>query len=156
MSAPTAADQTADHAADQAAAQAAGTRLRGEAALLAELQARRTPGVTARAYLESVRAELYQRHLAGASGTEIVIASTQAMDDLIKALFRYADDEHARKRTLPRLNQRLAIVARGGYGRAELNVAVGYRPGFSPRLEAGAVPRDRGRNHSQCALGCRA
>ena len=117
MSAPIAAGQTADQAATPAA-----TPLRGEAALLAELQAHRTPGVTTRAYLESVRAELYQRHLAGASGTEIVTASTQAMDDLIKALFRYADEEHERKRGLPRLNQRLAIVARGGYGRAELNV----------------------------------
>ncbi len=114
MSAPPAADQTA--------APAAQTKLRGEAALLAELQAHRTPGVTARAYLESVRAELYQRHLAGASGTEIVTASTQAMDDLVRALFRYADEEHGRKWRLPRLNQRLAIVARGGYGRAELNV----------------------------------
>jgi len=118
VSAPTA----ADHIADQAAALATGTPVRGEAALLAELQARRTPGVTARAYLESVRAELYQRHLAGASGTDIVTALTQATDDLIKALFRYADEEHGRKRALPRLNQRLAIVARGGYGRAELNV----------------------------------
>jgi len=109
--------------ADQTGAPAIATGLRGEAALSAELQARRTPGATARAYLESVRAELFQRHLAGASGTEIVAALTQAMDDLIRALFRYADDEHGRnKLRLPRLNQRVAIIARGGYGRGELNI----------------------------------
>jgi [protein-PII] uridylyltransferase len=96
--------------------------LRGEAALLAEFRDRGQPGVTARVYLESIRAELYQRHLAGASGTEIVVAWTQAMDDLVRALFHYADDGSGGVRRLPRLNQRVAIVARGGYGRGELNV----------------------------------
>jgi len=34
--------------------------------------ASKTPGINARAYLESVRAELAERHFAGASGSEIV------------------------------------------------------------------------------------
>src|SRR6202030_483050 len=77
------------------------------------------PGLNARAYLESIRAELRERHFAGASGSEIVAAMTSAMDDLLRALFHYADAEHARRS--PKLNQKLAVVARGGYGRGELN-----------------------------------
>ena len=37
----------------------------------------------------------------------------------MRALFRYADAEHARHYT--KLHQKLCVVARGGYGRAELN-----------------------------------
>ena len=44
---------------------------------------------------------------------------TAAMDDLLRALFHYADAEHGRRFT--KLNQKLAVVARGGYGRGELN-----------------------------------
>ena len=44
---------------------------------------------------------------------------TSAMDDLLRALFHYADAEHARRS--PKLNQKIAVVARGGYGRGELN-----------------------------------
>jgi len=92
---------------------------RGEHALLAQFVASKTPGVNARAYLESIRAELRERHFAGASGSEIVAAMTSAMDDLLRALFHYADAEHARRS--PKLNQKIAVVARGGYGRGELN-----------------------------------
>ena len=92
---------------------------RGADALLAQFVASKTPGVIARAYLESVRAELAERHFAGASGSEIVTAMTAAMDDLLRALFHYADAEHARR--APKLNQRITVVARGGYGRGELN-----------------------------------
>ena len=44
---------------------------------------------------------------------------TAAMDDLLRALFHYADAEHGRRS--PKLNQKIAVVARGGYGRGELN-----------------------------------
>jgi [protein-PII] uridylyltransferase len=87
--------------------------------LFAEFSAKRAAGTLAREFLEANRAELYERHLAGAGGTEIVRDFTTAVDRLVRALFRFAEEEHGRR--MPRLNQRLAIVARGGYGRAELN-----------------------------------
>jgi [protein-PII] uridylyltransferase len=93
--------------------------VRGEDAILAQFVASKKPGAVARAYLDSIRAELAERHFAGASGGEIVAAMTAAMDDMIRALFRYADAEHARRS--PKLNQKITVVARGGYGRGELN-----------------------------------
>jgi [protein-PII] uridylyltransferase len=93
--------------------------IRGEAALLEDFEHNRRPGITARTYLDSIREELRERHMAGASGSEIVGAMTAATDDLLRALFRYAEAEYTRRN--PKLNQRLAIVARGGYGRSELN-----------------------------------
>ncbi|HEY6419242.1 MAG TPA: nucleotidyltransferase domain-containing protein, partial [Candidatus Binataceae bacterium] len=92
---------------------------RGEDALLREFERSRTPGKTARAYLDMMREELAERHFAGASGSEIVQGCTLAMDDLMRALYRYADAEHSRR--IPKLNQRISIAARGGYGRSELN-----------------------------------
>ncbi|HYL58358.1 MAG TPA: [protein-PII] uridylyltransferase [Candidatus Acidoferrales bacterium] len=92
---------------------------RGADALFAQFSSSKSPGADARAYLESVRGELAERHFAGASGSEIVGAMTAAMDDLLRALFRYADAEHGRR--IPKLNQKLTVVARGGYGRGELN-----------------------------------
>jgi [protein-PII] uridylyltransferase len=92
---------------------------RGEEALLAAIQGSHQAGAVARAYLESVREELSERHFAGARGSEIVTALTGALDDLMRALYRYADAEHARR--FSRLHQRIAVIARGGYGRAELN-----------------------------------
>ncbi len=92
---------------------------RGEDNLFRQIQSTRAAGAVARAYLESVREELAKIHLAGASGGEIVRMFTAAMDDLMRALFRHADAEHGRR--FPKLNQRIAIVARGGYGRLELN-----------------------------------
>jgi [protein-PII] uridylyltransferase len=92
---------------------------RGEEALVEQFESTRKPGEIARGYLESVRDELKQLHMAGASGSEVVRLFTSAVDDLLRALFRYADAEHGRR--FPKLHQRIAIVARGGYGRAELN-----------------------------------
>jgi len=92
---------------------------RGEDFLLREFEATRTPGPTSRAYITSVREELAEIHFKGASGGEIVRLYTAAMDDLLRALYRYADAEHGRR--FPKLHQRIAIVARGGYGRSELN-----------------------------------
>jgi [protein-PII] uridylyltransferase len=96
-----------------------GSSPRGQDALLAQFVASKTPGIIARAYLQSVRAELAERHFAGASGSEITAALTSAMDDLLRALFYYADAQHNQR--APKLNQKLAVVARGGYGRGELN-----------------------------------
>jgi len=91
----------------------------GRAELAAEFERTRKPGVIARAHLETARTVLFERHLGGAGGLEIVRALTAAVDDLMRALFTWADAEHGHR--FSRLNQRLAIVARGGYGRRELN-----------------------------------
>jgi [protein-PII] uridylyltransferase len=93
---------------------------RSTAALLAALgSAPAGAGAIAREYLDEVRAELLRRHLAGAGGREIVRELTAAVDRLIGALFLHADTVHARR--FSRLNQRLVVTARGGYGRRELN-----------------------------------
>jgi [protein-PII] uridylyltransferase len=98
---------------------AATVSLPDEAALMAEFESGRPVGQSARQYVQQVRDELKRRHLAGASGTAIVQELTAAADRLLRALYRWADAERGRR--YPRLHQSLAIVARGGYGRGELN-----------------------------------
>jgi [protein-PII] uridylyltransferase len=93
---------------------------RDETALIADFSRVGSAGAVAREFLDQVRAELYRRHLAGASGFEIVRDLTAATDRLLRALFHYADAAHTRRR-FSRLNQRLTVIARGGYGRGELN-----------------------------------
>ena len=93
--------------------------VRGATGLLAEMERTKAPGAVARTHLETARAALRERQFAGAGGIEIVRAFTAAVDDLMRALYRYADAEHGQR--FSRLNQRIAIVARGGYGRMELN-----------------------------------
>jgi len=90
-----------------------------EAAIVEELQRGTRAGDFAREYVDGVRTALFQRHLAGAGGLEIVHDFSAAMDRLLQAIYRYADGNHAKR--FSRLNQRLTVVARGGYGRAELN-----------------------------------
>jgi [protein-PII] uridylyltransferase len=102
-----------------AAEPTAWSQIPDEAALVEEFDGTRAPGPIARAYLEAVRESLMERHRAGAGGTEIVREFTAAADRLLRALFRFAEAEHGRR--FPRLSRRLAIVARGGYGRGELN-----------------------------------
>jgi [protein-PII] uridylyltransferase len=92
---------------------------RREATLLAEMRRTHLPGAVGREHLDALRAELFERHQAGAGGIEIVEAYTSAVDDLIRALYHFADATHGRR--FPRLNQRVTVIARGGYGRAELN-----------------------------------
>jgi [protein-PII] uridylyltransferase len=87
--------------------------------LLQEFQQTRKPAEAARSYLDGVRQALKVRHFAGASGSEIVGELTAAVDRVVRALFVYAAAEHDRR--FSKLNQRLAVLARGGYGRAELN-----------------------------------
>ncbi|HTY55081.1 MAG TPA: [protein-PII] uridylyltransferase [Candidatus Binataceae bacterium] len=87
--------------------------------LASEFESGRSLGQTSREYLHRVREVLKRRHLAGASGTAIVTELTAATDHLLRALYQWADAERGRR--YPRLNQCVAIVARGGYGRGELN-----------------------------------
>ncbi len=90
-----------------------------EQKLLAEFRNSRKPGEVTRKFLDSTRRRLKERHFAGASGGEIVSELTAAVDQVVRALYEYAAAEHNRR--LTKLHQRLAVLARGGYGRGELN-----------------------------------
>jgi [protein-PII] uridylyltransferase len=92
---------------------------RDEDSLYAEFKSGERPGQAVRAWLIAVRQELARRHLAGAGGMEIVREYTGCIDRMVRALYRYAEHHHSRR--FSRLNQRLAVIARGGYGRGELN-----------------------------------
>lgn len=92
---------------------------RNQAALVADFCRAGSAGLIAREFLGQVRERLFERHRAGAGGFEIVTAYTAAMDCLIRAIYEFADISQGRK--FPRLNQRLTVIARGGYGRAELS-----------------------------------
>ncbi len=87
--------------------------------LFERMEASRQPGAIASEFWADVKGALRERHFAGATGTEIVRELTAAADRLLQALFRYADAEYRRR--MPRLHGSLSVVARGGYGRAELN-----------------------------------
>src|ERR1700719_2411550 len=84
----------------------------GEARILEQLLSTRKPGEVTKRYLDQARGILKERHFAGASGAEIVRDLTAAVDDVIRALYSYAVVEHDRR--FSRLNQRLAVLARGG------------------------------------------
>jgi [protein-PII] uridylyltransferase len=100
-------------------ATAAGSLAREENSLYAEFQSGGRPGPAARVWLDAVREELARRHFSGASGMEIVREYTGCVDRMVRALYRYAEHHHSRR--FSRLNQRLVVIARGGYGRGELN-----------------------------------
>ena len=76
-------------------------------------------GPIARDYLARVRAEVRERHDAGAGGLELVAAYTDAIDRLVRFLFVNASTHFLSR--FPRLNQQCVAVAQGGYGRGELN-----------------------------------
>lgn len=76
-------------------------------------------GQGARQFLEETRERLFAWHRAGASGTEVVRVYTRAMDHLVCTLFDTAVQEAQGR--FGRLEQRCALLAQGGYGRAELN-----------------------------------
>jgi [protein-PII] uridylyltransferase len=76
-------------------------------------------GQAAREYLEAARERLFAWHVAGASGTAVVQAFTAAVDALVHTLFQASVEEASQR--FAQLDQRFALVAQGGYGRAELN-----------------------------------
>jgi [protein-PII] uridylyltransferase len=90
-----------------------------EAQLLKDFRETRKPGQIIAKQLKELREQLKHRHFAGASGSEIVRELTASVDNVLRALFVYAVGEHDRR--FSKLNQRLAVLARGGYGRGELN-----------------------------------
>jgi [protein-PII] uridylyltransferase len=94
-------------------------KVRDEAELIAAMESGERPGAIARDHFKAVREALFARHLAGAGGLEIAHSLTASADALMRALYRYADDHEGQR--FSRLNQRLVVIARGGYGRSELN-----------------------------------
>lgn len=70
-------------------------------------------------YRSCVLSELEKRHTAGDNGPDIVTFHTRLIDRLICYLFAAANQLYARRN--PRLHQRCAVFAQGGYGRGELN-----------------------------------
>src|SRR5262249_13943477 len=65
-----------------------------------------------RAYLDAAHERLRQAHFAGAPGDETARGWALAADEVVRALFRAALDSHP--------GPPIALVAVGGYGRAEL------------------------------------
>ncbi len=108
-----------DSGVEAAVPAAASAFARDEDSLYAEFESGGRPGQASRAWLDAVREELARRHFAGAGGMEIVREYTGCIDRMVRALYRYADHHHSRR--FSRLNQRLVVIARGGYGRGELN-----------------------------------
>ncbi|HEY7163571.1 MAG TPA: [protein-PII] uridylyltransferase [Candidatus Binatia bacterium] len=75
----------------------------------------------ARAYLQKARELLFEKHRAGAGGLEIVAAFTTVMDHLIRYLFTTVSADLLPQSGGRPHSERCAVVAQGGYGRAELN-----------------------------------
>jgi [protein-PII] uridylyltransferase len=76
-------------------------------------------GRAGKEFLAAAREVLFSRHLAGASGEAIVREWTAVIDQLVRSLYEAARASYAERFTV--LDQRVALVAQGGYGRAELN-----------------------------------
>jgi [protein-PII] uridylyltransferase len=76
-------------------------------------------GRQARDYLGRARQLLFAQHQAGASGGAIVAQWTAVVDDVVQAMYAAARASYAERYTV--LDQRVALIAQGGYGRGELN-----------------------------------
>lgn len=70
-------------------------------------------------YLKKGEEILRQRRLEGASGHEIVRGYTSLIDNFLKTLYEFTDAECKRDYAQP---ASYALIALGGYGRAELNI----------------------------------
>ena len=77
-------------------------------------------GLVAKAVVQRARARLEAWNAAGASGAQIVSASTEVMDRTVSFLHAAAVADFTRRNA--RVNQKCAVLAQGGYGRGELNV----------------------------------
>ena len=76
-------------------------------------------GKNGKEFLAAARELLFARHRAGASGEAIVREWTAVIDHLVRSLYEAARASYAERFTM--LDQRVAVVAQGGYGRGELN-----------------------------------
>jgi len=73
-----------------------------------------------RDYIAAVREHLGALHDAGASGRAVNLAHAELIDPLVERLFAAGEQRYFD--TAPRLRQRMAILAVGGYGRRELSL----------------------------------
>jgi [protein-PII] uridylyltransferase len=76
-------------------------------------------GLVAKAVVQRARSRLDAWNAAGASGAQVVSAFTEVMDRTVQFLHAAAVVDFARRNV--RVNQKCAVLAQGGYGRAELN-----------------------------------
>ena len=76
-------------------------------------------GRQARDYLGRARQLLFAQHQAGASGSAIVAQWTAVVDAVVQAMYAAARASYAARYTV--LDQHVAVIAQGGYGRGELN-----------------------------------
>ena len=72
-----------------------------------------------RTYLQESRERLRDWHMAGATGGDIVAATTAVVDRVVVYLYDAADAEFGSRNV--RVAGRCAVLAQGGYGRAELS-----------------------------------
>jgi [protein-PII] uridylyltransferase len=92
-----------------------------------------------RAYLEAVREYLLDLHDQGVPSQRVNEEHADLTDRLIRKLFRLAEDRYFAD--FPRLNFRVALIAVGGYGRREMNLASDidllflYRGKMNPYVE---------------------
>ena len=71
-----------------------------------------------RHYIQSKRQAIQKRFLEGEEGWSLAIDWSGCLDELLAHLFRNAEEEFFHR--YPRLEQRCALIALGGYGRKEL------------------------------------
>jgi len=76
-------------------------------------------GLQARDFLGRARQLLFVEHQRGATGRTIVTQWTAVVDRVVQALYEAARASYAERYTV--LDQRVALIAQGGYGRGELN-----------------------------------
>lgn len=91
----------------------------GKPAVLPPVDGAAELGPAARAYVGETREQLRAWHDAGAGGTDVVRAFSNAIDDLVRWLFDCGTASF-RSRYVQH-DQSCAVLAQGGYGRRELN-----------------------------------
>ncbi|MBM3502275.1 MAG: [protein-PII] uridylyltransferase [Alphaproteobacteria bacterium] len=81
--------------------------------------ARQKANAALAAALADGRSEIRRRFEAGASGLEAARMTTHLVDQLVRAIYDFAT-RHVYRVTNPTENERLSVIAVGGYGRAEM------------------------------------